>query len=79
MYTILVLAFSSICIIERIKGTEVDCNTFIYVLFLYSFLVFLLALSCINKPKAIDAYRGKTTLEITYKDKMPVDSIVVWK
>lgn len=77
--TIIVLAFSIISIIERIKGTEFDCNTFIYVLFLYSFLVFLLALSCINKPKAIDVYREKTTLEITYKDKMPVDSIVVWK
>ena len=31
------------------------------------------------KPTAIDVYKGKTTLEITYKDGIPVDSIVVFK
>lgn len=30
-------------------------------------------------PTAIDVYRGKTTLEITYKDSIPVDSVVVFK
>lgn len=30
-------------------------------------------------PQAIDVYRGKTTLEITYKDSIPVDSVVVFK
>jgi hypothetical protein len=33
----------------------------------------------ISTPKAIDVYRGRTTLEITYKDSIPVDSIVVFK
>lgn len=28
---------------------------------------------------AIDVYRGKTTLEITYRDSVAVDSVVVWK
>lgn len=32
-----------------------------------------------NKPKAIEVYQGKTTLEITYKDGIPVDSVVVFK
>ena len=32
-----------------------------------------------NKPTALDVYRGKTTLEITYRDSIPVDSIVVFK
>lgn len=32
-----------------------------------------------SKPTAMDVYQGKTTLEITYKDGMPVDSIVVFK
>lgn len=27
----------------------------------------------------IDVYRGKTTLEITYKDSIVIDSVVVWK
>jgi vacuolar-type H+-ATPase subunit I/STV1 len=27
----------------------------------------------------IDVYRGKTTLEITYRDSIAIDSTVVWK
>lgn len=33
----------------------------------------------INTPQAIDVYRGKTTLKITYKDSIPIDSVVVFK
>jgi membrane-bound ClpP family serine protease len=32
-----------------------------------------------GKPTAMDVYQGKTTLEITYKDGVAVDSIVVFK
>ena len=32
-----------------------------------------------RNPQAIDVYRGKTTLEVTYRDSIPIDSIVVWK
>lgn len=32
-----------------------------------------------TKPTAIDVYRGKTTLEITYKGGIAIDSIVVFK
>lgn len=30
-------------------------------------------------PKAIDVYRGKTTLQITYKGNIPIDTTVVYK
>lgn len=30
-------------------------------------------------PRAIDVYRGRTTLEITYRDSVAVDSVVIWK
>ena len=30
-------------------------------------------------PTAMDVYQGKTTLEITYKDSIPTDSVVVFK
>lgn len=33
----------------------------------------------INKPTALDVYRGKTTLEITYRDSVAIDSTVVYK
>ena len=32
-----------------------------------------------HPPTALDVYRGKTTLEITYRDSVAVDSIVVYK
>lgn len=39
-----------------------------------------MALICIDtSPKAIDVYKNKTTLEITYRDSVPVDSVVVYK
>ena len=30
-------------------------------------------------PSVIDVYRGKTTLQVTYKDNIPTDTIVVYK
>lgn len=30
-------------------------------------------------PSAIDVYRGKTTLQVTYKDNIPIDTTVVFK
>lgn len=32
-----------------------------------------------DSPKAIDVYRNKTTLKITYIDSVAVDSVVVFK
>lgn len=32
-----------------------------------------------KQPTALDVYRGNTTLEITYKDSVPIDSVVVFK
>lgn len=32
-----------------------------------------------DTPQAIDVYRGKTTLKITYKDGVAIDSTVVFK
>lgn len=33
----------------------------------------------ITTPQAIDVYRGNTSLEITYRDGIPVDTVVVFK
>lgn len=32
-----------------------------------------------KNPSAMDVYKGKTTLEITYKDGVAIDSVVVFK
>lgn len=44
-----------------------------------SVIAMFLIFTHLSKPKPIDVYRGNTTLEITYKDNVPVDSIVIWK
>ena len=77
--TIIVLVGSITLVIETFKEIEFCYKCLIYTLFAYSFIVFLLSLSYVCKPRAIDVYKGKTTLEITYKDRVPIDSTVVWK
>lgn len=32
-----------------------------------------------DEPTTLDVYQDKTTLEITYRDSIPVDSVVVFK
>ena len=42
-------------------------------------LVSFVSLITYNEPTALDVYRGKTTLEITYRDSVAIDSTVVYK
>lgn len=44
-----------------------------------SIIAMFLMFGHLSKPKPIDVYRGNTTLEITYKDNVPIDSVVIWK
>ena len=47
-----------------------------------SCLCFSMGIICFivnDKPSALDVYQDKTTLEITYRDSIPVDSVVVFK
>ena len=44
-----------------------------------SIIAMFLMFAHLSKPKPIDVYRGNTALEITYKDSVPVDSVVIWK
>lgn len=79
-FTIIVLCFSGMSIIEMVNDAGFNNKSLVFILLLlYQFLVFFCLLYNLNKPKAIDVYRGKTTLEITYKNRVPIDSIIVWK
>ena len=49
------------------------------VAFLSTIVILTLAVALKNEPKAIDVYKGKTTLVISYKDEVPIDTVVVWK
>ena len=44
-----------------------------------TFIIFILVIVYMTEPRAINVYRGNTTLEITYKNGIPIDSTVVWK
>ena len=76
--TTIALTISIMSIMGIIKSKEFNAKI-LYALFIYSFLILVLLISYTHKPKAIDVYKGKTTLEITYKDKVPIDTTVVWK
>ena len=78
MNIILVLGiiFGIFCILFIVKNDKPD-GLFIFV-FAWLSSGFIMS-GTNNKPKAMDVYQGKTTLEITYKDGVPVDSIVVFK
>lgn len=58
------------------RGFGIAISLCIFIVF-----IFILVQMIIQEqtPTAIDVYQGKTTLEITYKDGVPIDSVVVWK
>lgn len=76
--TILLLAGLIMCVVDNVKNAPYE-NFIIFYSFIFSFIIFILILLQLDEPTAIDVYKEKTTLEITYKDKVPVDSTVVWK
>ena len=55
-----------------------------YVLSIIMFDISVIGLACIAgyinaTPSALDVYKGKTELRITYDGKVPVDSVVIYK
>lgn len=46
---------------------------------LLSITLFICVIYIANQPTALDVYKGKTELEITYRGNIPVDSVVVYK
>ena len=78
---ILPLFFYSLCVIVETyicDNGEWDGSRFPITLFVLSLISCILLFIHLMKPTAIDVYKGKTTLEITYRDGVPVDSTVVW-
>ena len=60
------------------KATYDDTPIFFITMILNIIIAFCLIIN-LRKPRAIDVYQRETTLEITYKDNTPIDSVVVWK
>lgn len=64
------------CIIANPNKSIAFVFTFACTLFIFSAIGLIISSS---EPSAMDVYRGKTTLEITYKEGVAIDSIVVFK
>lgn len=85
---LLIALFINACIIVSLiiifkdsisnKATYDDTPIFLITMILNIIIAFCLIIN-LRKPKAIDVYKGNTTLEITHKDNIPIDSVVVWK
>lgn len=75
----IILVIASICL-----GTALLKESIEKISIVFSYLAFMLGWSFIteyicSKPRAIDVYRNKTELRITYEGNIPVDSVVVFK
>lgn len=65
---------------NSINSNSTYDNTPIFFITMILNIIIVICLICsLKKPKAIDVYKGNTTLEITYKENIPIDSVVVWK
>ena len=81
LYMIFALVFGSLTILtvtlrEGYDKEGASVATMVCAVLFGAFLVMIIAKST---PTAIDVYRGKTTLEITYRDSVAIDSTVVYK
>lgn len=82
------IVFIMLCLILIVVAVVIDSSTIgLYasaglLIFFVSFVVIGVTLGICTQsyePTALDVYRGKTTLEITYRDSVAVDSVVVYK
>lgn len=60
-----------------VSAKDTYSSAFGIVLILASMVLSVIYLD--SQPKAIDVYRGNTTIQVTYKDSIPIDTVVVFK
>lgn len=73
---ILLIVSLSVAFVSCIDGDNVFykvTNSLIALLVIINFITYF------TMPSAIDVYRGKNTLEVTYKGGVATDSIVIFK
>ena len=83
MIHILILAVCLIVVTILIMCDDRELTFSGVVTCIISLVIIIIGLIQIDKqdqtPTAIDVYRGNTTLEITYRDSVAIDSVVVFK
>ena len=85
---VILMALIMLCLILVVVAIIGDFPTlgqYAFIGLLISFVGFIvigvtIGICTLNyEPTALDVYRGKTTLEITYRDSVAMDSVVVYK
>ena len=80
VFIIILFVCSIVTLIENEILEDTDFTRTILGIFTgCSMIAMFLIIAYLCRPKAIDVYRDKTTLEITYKNSVPIDTVVVWK
>ena len=80
LVTLVLLLVTLIMGVESLSRDNYDFVGFTLIAsIILAFTVLITTLCLKDNPKAIDVYRGSTTLEITYRNGIPIDSTVVWK
>ena len=75
------LFFIAVCLSSK-KGIDFENGATMGAILSLCFIIEVILLTNVFEtpsPTAMDVYQGKTTLEITYKDSVAIDSVVVWK
>jgi hypothetical protein len=78
------IIFSAIALVVAFLWNTISKTTRVesaFMLIATSFLLFISIDPCVQQdyPSAKSVYEGKTTLQITYEDSIPVDTVVVYK
>lgn len=77
IYLLFVFIISFCCIPLSLSYDENRASTVSFCIITFISCIAMIKFG--RTPKAIDVYQGKTTLEITYRDNVPIDSVVVFK
>lgn len=79
MCIFILLSAILVILILNLFDNYIDKNDAYVINVLFSIISFICVIYIANQPTALDVYKGKTELEITYKGDIPVDSVVVYK
>lgn len=66
-----------LCVIEIKEEGNIVLSKVLLIIAIIGLLFIIVSIS--NAPTALDVYKGKTELRITYEGKTPVDSVVIYK
>lgn len=75
---IIVTTVIVLCVIEIKEEGNIVLSKVLLIIAIIG-LLFIIVSYTSNAPTALEVYKGKTELRITYEGKTPVDSVVIYK